>query len=294
MATRGLVVLVAAAAMAVPGPGGTAAAQAGLDAVDSLASAGRTAEARERLVVWWEGASAGAPRHELQRALWLRGRLSTGGEDAERAYERLVVEFPGGPYSALALLRLGQLAHARGDLPAAARRFRTLVRDYAETPQRLEALRWLERHGNRAEEMAALGGGERAATAPTPPASEPMPEPEPEPAAPRRGSVEVDPSREPVEARPPREPAATPAASGRFAVQVGAFSREDGARTLAARVEGEGLEARLVRVQGSGLIRVRVGRFGDAAEARATEARLRRLGFETAVVGDVPAEVPIR
>lgn len=276
-AMRGLVVLVAAAAMAVPGPGGTAAAQAGLDAVDSLASAGRTAEARERLVGWWEGASAGAPRQELQRALWLRGRLSTGGEDAERAYERLVVEFPGGPYSARALLRLGQLAHARGDLPAAARRFRTLVRDYAETPQRLEALRWLERHGNRAEEMAALGGGERAAAAPTPPASEPMPEPEPE-----------------VEARSPREPAPTPAASGRFAVQVGAFSREDGARTLAARVEGEGLEARLVRVQGSGLIRVRVGRFGDAAEARATEARLRRLGFETAVVGDVPAEVPIR
>lgn len=303
MRARVVAALLGAGALAVPGPGGGASGQAALDVVDSLAAAGRTGEARERLVGWWEDASGGAARHEIQRALWLRGRLSTGGEDAERAYQRLVVEFPGGPYSARAHLRLGQLAHARGDLPGAAERFRTVVRDYAETPQRLEALRWLERHGGRAAEMAALGGPPRGGAVDEPARRDPEPEPaarevgrEPPPlptasASTTTATVPAD-SPPATAADPPVEPA-TPS-SGRFAVQVGAFSREGGARTLAARVEGEGLEARLVRVPGSDLIRVRVGRFGNAREARTVEARLRRLGFETAVVSDARTEVPIR
>lgn len=288
-----LTLLGAAGVGAVPGPGGTAAAQVELDVVDSLAAAGRTDEARERLVGWWEGAADGAARHEIQRALWLRGRLTTDGGDAERAYQRLVVEFPGGPYSARALLRLGQLAHARGELPGAAERFRTVVRDYADTPQRLEALRWLERHGGRAEEMAALAPS-------TPPREERGARPE-EPAAQRGGEPGATaggeagpPPSSAAEPSPPPEPGVSRVETATFAVQIGAFSREEGARALAARAEEQGLAARLVRVPGSELIRVRVGRFGGVEDARTTEARLRRLGFETAVVSDVPAELPIR
>lgn len=301
-----LPVLLAAGIGMVPGPDGAAAAQEALDAVESLAATGRTGEARQRLVSWWEGAAEAASRLEIQRALWLRGRLSTDGRDAERAYQRLVVEYPGGEYTARALFRLGQLSHARGDLPGAAERFQTVVRDHAETPQRLEALRWLERHGGRAEELAALG----SAPGPAPPVAQreeqaaatprveadPAPESTLEPTAEGEEPPDTEVGPPAAEERPAVEIAEPPRGreAGTLAVQVGAFSRLDGARTLAARVEGEGLSARLVRIPGSELIRVRVGRFRDAEDAEGMRARLRRLGFETVLVSNAHHEVPIR
>lgn len=308
-----LPLLLAAGIGVVPGPGGAAAAQEALDAVESLAATGRTGEARQRLVSWWEDAADAASRLEIQRALWLRGRLSTDDRDAERAYQRLVVEYPGGEYTARALFRLGQLSHARGDLPGAAERFQTVVRDHAETPQRLEALRWLERNGGRAEELAALGSApgpaspvaereEQAVAAPRVEA-DPTPESNPESAAEAEEPPDTEVGPPAAEVGPPAaaerpavEIAEPPSGreAGTLAVQVGAFSRLDGARTLAARVEGEGLTARLVRIPGSELVRVRVGRFRDAEEAEGMQATLRRLGFETALVSNAHHEVPIR
>lgn len=294
IARLGLPLLLAAGIGVVPGPDGAAAAQEVLDAVESLAATGRTGEARQRLVSWWEDAADAAPRLEIQRALWLRGRLSTDDRDAERAYQRLVVEYPGGEYTARALFRLGQLSHARGDLPGAAERFQTVVRDHAETPQRLEALRWLERHGGRAEELAAL---EPTAEVEEPPDTEvEPPDTEVGPPAAEVGPPAAEGEPTAAEERPAVEIAEPLSGheAGTLAVQVGAFSRLDGARTLAARVEGEGLTARLVRIPGSELIRVRVGRFRNAEEAERMRARLRRLGFETALVSNARHEVPIR
>ena len=45
---------------------------------------GRTEEARAALVEWWDGDREDAPRRDLQRGLWLRGRLTVDPVQADR------------------------------------------------------------------------------------------------------------------------------------------------------------------------------------------------------------------
>lgn len=220
----------------VLGGPGTAQAQPVLDRVDSLTAAGRIDEARRTLEAWWNGSRGEASRLELQRGLWLRARLTLESEPAELDYRRLAVEYPGGPYSDGALLRLGQAAAARGDARAAADHFRTLVQDYPGSPHRLEAQAWLGRRGEEDE-----GTGETAA---------------------------------PV----------------RFAIQLGAFSSAEGAQRLMEQTREMGLRPRLVRVPGSRLYRVRVGRFPDAPSAEAALRRVRARGLEATLAADASRE----
>jgi cell division protein FtsN len=55
-----------------------------------------------------------------------------------------------------------------------------------------------------------------------------------------------------------------------------------------------GLEPRLVRVPGSDLVRVRVGRFQDGGEAMDLRERLRGMGMEAIIVQDASREAPPR
>jgi hypothetical protein len=73
---------------------------------------------------------------DRQHAIWLRALLTTDPEFSELDYRRLVIEYPGGPYSDGALLRLAQGARAWGDLEAARRYLEILVRDYPLSPLR--------------------------------------------------------------------------------------------------------------------------------------------------------------
>ncbi len=245
---------------------GTALAQetGSLDEVESLMAEGRIIQAREVLEAWLESRLPSASREDRQRGIWLRGKLTVDPSMAEVDFRRLVLEYPGGPYSADALFRLGLYAELRGDRPEARSLLERLIRDYPASPLVQEAESWL----------TTLAG-----EAP----------PRPPPAAPPGTEM-------PPEARPERvipAPIDPVEASWSFAVQVGAFSNLDHARRLADRLTHAGYEPRVVGVPGDELARVRVGRFPLREEAEALVRALEARGFEARVVPDAWSEVPV-
>lgn len=292
--SRVIAVLVAALAwLALPGAGGATVSFAvradavqvpSLERIDSLTARGRVEAAREMLTAWWDARFEGAPPLERQRALWLRGKLTVDPGMARRDYLRLILEYPGGPHSADALLRLGQTEHGAGRMAAAGRYFEQLLRDYPDSPHRLEARRWLDENRAavaRARAEAPRGPPERARQGPDdgagraePPSSD-AGAPEPEPSG-------GDP------------PATSPASAGPISVQLGAFSSEERARELTREVRAEGVDGlRLVRVGDSPLTRVRAGRFPDREAAEALRAQLRDAGFDAVIVTDTDGERPV-
>ncbi len=244
----------------VPAP--PAAAQEGptLDQIEELAKDGRSEEARVHLIQWWEATLPEASRRDRQRALWLRGTLTVDPAHASLDFRRLVVEYPGGPYSDDALLRLAQVAHASGDGAVASAYVDALVRDHPGTPVTTEAVRWRDTAG-----------------------------PPPEAAQ----EVEVQPPP-PAEDVPARRQAEVVTQGPRFSVQLGAFSEVERARSLYRRALDEGFEARLVRVTDARLLRVRVGLFDSAASAGELLSQLRAMGFIAALVRDAHTEERIR
>jgi len=235
-----------------------------------LTANGRAEEARTALEAWWDEGFAAASRRDRQRALWLRARLTVDPFIAEVDYERLVVEYPGGPYSDRALARLAWYALEVGDTATAARRWDALVRDYPGSRHADEARAWLEAHPRALEAQAP----DRRPT--------------------ERAETELRPAdpagRDTVRAEAPSPDAAT---RGRFAVQLGAFSSEERARALAERLKEQGFEPRLVRVPANRLIRVRIGRFEDRSAANGLRQRVVDAGFEATIVTDAANEEPI-
>lgn len=78
----------------------------------------------------------------LAEALFWRAALAEQAAAAERDYQRVTVEHALSPWSGEALLRLGQLAYARGERTAALRSFERLVVEQAETPLAPVGLFW--------------------------------------------------------------------------------------------------------------------------------------------------------
>ncbi len=263
--------LILAVGVAVP-----VGAQESLDVVDSLALAGRPAEARTALESWWENERVRSDRRDRQRGLWLRAILTVDPRMASLDFRRLVFEYPGGSHSDEALLRLGLISAAAEDLPRAAGYFRTLVTDYPRSPQRRRAREWL------AEHLVAVEEAEAAAEASAAVAAE---------LAAEVGPVTTDAETpEPEVATPDRAEPAAP----RYAVQVGAFESEERARSLLASVGASGFRARIVRVTGSELVRVRVGSFLDRTGAVELMDRVRRRGHEATIAVDVADEEPMQ
>ena len=246
-------------------------AQESLDVVDSLAAAGQADEARSALEAWWESERVRSGRRDRQRGLWLRAILTVDPRMARLDFQRLALEYPGGSHSDEALLRLGLISAAGEDLPRAAGYFRTLVTDYPRSPRRRRAQEWL------AENLVAVEEAELADAESRKLESAELEFSEPEP-----GEPEEDAS-EPAEA-----------VSSRYAVQVGAFEDEERARGLLASVRASGFQARLVRVVGSTLVRVRIGTFLDRTGAVELMDRVRRRGHEATIAVDVAEEEPIQ
>ncbi len=121
--------------------------QVSLDRVEVLTAEGRIMAARDALEAWLELMEPSASRVDLQRAIWLRGRLTVDPSMAEADFRRLVLEYPGGPYSDDALWRLGLSAAARGDSAQAQNFFISLARDYPSGPLAGKAEDWLRGHG---------------------------------------------------------------------------------------------------------------------------------------------------
>ncbi len=173
---------------------------------------------------------------------------------AELDFRRLVLEFPGGPYTDDALFRLGLSADLKGELTEARDHFERLVRDHPSSPRVREAREWIEAHGR---ELEALP-------------DEPAP-------------LEVSGARRPIPMAEPRE-------SGEFAVQLGAFRSLERALSLAQEVRDAGYSPRVVRTPGSDLARVRVGRFPSREAATELSRLLVELGFEVTLATDAGSE----
>jgi cell division septation protein DedD len=251
-----------------------------LDAVEVLVREGSTEEARALIRAWWAAPVPDAPAEEVQRALWLKGRLTLDPAAAAADYGRLVEEFPGGPYSDRALWRLALAAEARHDLASATEHYRALAVDYASRPSGRNAEAWLAANGPRSAPtvQAAVAG---ATAGPTLERARPAPKEEPSPPAAEGGAV--------ADARP-RQSAAT----GPFTVQIGAYLSEARASRMTERVTESGFAARIVHVPGSPLFRVRVGRFGSAAAAVPVADSIGKAGFATYITDNAATERPYR
>jgi len=237
-----------------------------LDRVEELVRGGRADEARDQLQEWWESGRGDATRADLQRGLWLRGRLTVDPSQADLEYQRLVVLYPNGPYTAQALLRLAQSAHVAGDEGRARRYVETIRRDYPSSPTRTEADAWL-RDAGPAGSPSVAASAPRTATDP--------------PAASTARTV-------------PTTPTTGPPGTMEWMVQFGAFGDQGRASELFDQLVEQGVAARLVRVTGSGFIHVRIGRFATRAEASMQLEQLEARGIEAAIVRDDRSETPIR
>ena len=114
---HGIGLLVLAISFLVPLPGGAQTDATTLPEIEELAQNGRSDEARAALLGWWEESRVLASREERQFALWLRGRLTVDPSQAVRDFRRLVVEYPGGPFTARALYRLARRLMKEGPRP---------------------------------------------------------------------------------------------------------------------------------------------------------------------------------
>ena len=303
-----LSVALAVWSLAVPAP---AAGQQGLESVDALAAAGRTEEARAVLETWWDSERTQSSRRDRQRGLWLRAVLTVDPGMASLDYQRLVVEYPGGPYSDEALVRLAMIAGSEEDLLRAAGYFRTLLRDYRRSPERVRARQWLADHSEEIEEAEAAAALEAEAAAAL--EAEAAAALEAEAAAVAQAAADSAArdlaGEEPAELEAPgaQDSVVAPAVQlaperedppeeegGRYAVQLGAFSTEERADRLAETLAQAGFKTRVVRVGGSPLVRARIGRFAERSAASVLRAEIETLGYDAAVVSDVAEEEPIR
>lgn len=271
------VVLTATLVHATPTP---LQAQSGLEEVDRLTRLGRTEAARVALADWWGGDRSQASRRDLQRGLWLRGRLTVDPVQAELEFQRLVVLYPSGPFTPDAILRLAQASWAMGDEAAARSYVGTLERDHPRSDALEAAERWLADAGPvpppaDMPTRAAPGPGERRADALS--SSERERAQTGEPQDDEAGAVEpgtVDPTMN-------------------YYVQLGAFAERERAMALYDSVRARGVDVRVVRVEGSQFTHVRVGRFAQRASAVELLEELAAQGIGAALVRDDRAEEPI-
>jgi cell division protein FtsN len=284
---------------------------ASLDQVETLIAEGRTEDARSVLTAWMAAAAprggstragertaARTPsRADAQHALWLRALLTVDPAQAAVDYRRLVVEYPGGPYSDQALLRLAQTAQAQGDPARARELLSTLLRDYPRSPTRLAAGQLLESLPS--EDALRASRPESAETPPVTPAAAPNPSPQPvaerpaATAAPPAASAPAPATAQPSPAAAPT-PARTPTPTPRWTVQLGAFASAERANGLRDELAAAGIEARLVSVPGTRLIHVRTGHFASQPEAERARDRLTARGLDATVAGDADREEAAR
>lgn len=219
-------------------------------------------------------------------ALYWRAALAATPEDAEGDYKRLIVEYPLSPRTGDALYQLAQLEIARGDResaadhlerfllenPQAAERPRAsmqvvrLLFDQNSLPRACSALRnalaetpktavetrnQLEYYSPRCAANDAGGGGRVPVTPVTPTSATSV-------ASGRDTSHET--------------PAPT-VKSGKFALQIAAYTSRTDAEALVKRLKARKLDARVV--PSGKLYRVRVGRYETRSEAVAEQKALK-------------------
>ncbi len=258
-----------------------------LDQVEGLADQGRIMAARDALEAWLELYAPSASREEVQRSIWLRGKLTVDPSMAATDFQRLVLEYPGGPYSDDALWRLGLFAEARGDNAEALRYLSSLTRDYPSSSLAAQARSWIQAHEDDVQPSRPPSPGNRSNDArPIPPPSDRSSDGRPLPSPSDRVND--------VRRSPPLPTGEAPdEVDGPYAVQLGAFRSLGLARALVDQLGDAGYHARIVRTPANELAKVRVGRFPsrDGAKLRADELGAR--GFEVTIVSDAQKETAV-
>ncbi len=257
----------------------------------------------------------------MAEALFWRAALAEQAATAERDYQRVTVEHALSPWSGEALLRLGQLAYARGERTAALRAFARLVVEQAETPIAPVGLFWkgrvlleqgemgpacdalrdaarraapnalelrnqVEFYAQRCRDVgsAAPAPSTAVATSPTvPPTSATSSTGGAASASRAEAATAVPPGAEPAPAprAKPRAPTAT------WALQVSAHSSRAEAARAARTLTNRGYAA---RVDGTTApFRVRIGAYATEAEALKDQARAKKKGLKGARVVRVEA-----
>ena len=267
-------------------------AQSALEEVEQLTRMGRTEEARDALMSWWDEGRGDASRRELQRGLWLRGRLTVDPVQAELDFRRLAVLYPSGQFTPDAILRLAQSSFAMGDEDGARTYVATLSRDYPRSEARQAAEAWLgdagpvPPTGDTPTRATTVAVGEAAGA--TPAESDLS-------SGDVREEVSAPDTAVAEEAEPEGQDAA-PTDAGpvmNYYVQLGAFAEEERAVTLSEEVREQGVDVRVVRVEGSRFTHVRVGRFADRAAAVELLEELTDQGISAALVRDDRPEQPV-
>lgn len=276
---------------------------AALETVERLAANGRLTDARATLERWnQEHPETSAVAGEVRaHALLLAARLAVDPGAAEAGYLAVALGYPSSAHAAEALLRLGQglvLAAEAGTRADGATRgagfLERLVSDYPGSPHRATGQLWLVRANvlsgrsgqacEVAREALAVGVqdddvGDMLRVELASHCEGRAPERAARPSTSDPGVSPQAPSR------------VAPNADARFTVQSAAMSEEARATALAAALRNAGFDARVVRIEGSRLVRVRVGRFSAVREAEALAARMRVARFEAVVVGDAHHEI---
>lgn len=225
-------------------------------------------------------------------ALYWRASLAATSADAERDYRRVVVEYPLSAHSGDALLQLAQLEVARGDRAPATTHLDRFLLENPQHPERARAglllvrllfeqsdlprgCSVLRRTLNEVPDSAVETRNQlqyyspRCAAADANPASQlPLP-----------SSADT--------ARSRRDTATTATKSGRYTLQVAAFTKRSEADALAKRLKARGIDVRVVGA--SKPFRVRVGRYATRAAAAAAAKQLKAKKI-SAVVTDIGAD----
>lgn len=236
-------------------------------------------------------------------ALFWRAALRESVSEAEYDWKRIVVESPLSPRVPEALLRLAELALARGHPADARSNLEALLRADAPEPQQRQARLWIVRTYFDERDNT------RACAASTALRGVPFPEGEMRlqadefnnrcaiiaASAAAAANVAVADTAKVVDTATAKPPAATPtapttptpsAARARYAVQVAAYNTRAEATAAVARLKKAGHTA---RVEGSRKpFRVQVGRYTTRAEATKALSSLKARGYRGAFIADLP------
>lgn len=262
-----LLLLAAGAALAPP-----LAAQSTqvLDSVERAADLGQADEARRTLAEWFASPGASDRRADVERARFLRARLTADLDSARVDYLWVAVRGDS-RYGAAARLRLAQLYVAEGRLDRAEADLARMRADFPGSPLTFTSWLWT---GN----VLAAAGDRSGACAAW------------ETASSLGGSPATESDRELVRAALENcRTDGAPALTESFSVQLGAFSSRETAEDVRNQVVASGSSARVLEAsEPGGLYRVRSGRFAGREEAARHAVRLAEAGFESIVVPEEP------
>lgn len=238
-----------------------------LDSVERSADLGEAGEARRLLADWFASPGASERGADVERARFLRARLTSDLDSARVDYLWVAVRADD-RYGAAAWLRLAQMYVAEGRLDRAEEALARMRADFPGSSLTFTSWLWTGNVRSAAGDPAGACAAWDTAVA-------------------LQASPATQSDRELVRSalegcRGPQDPAVS---SESFSVQLGAFGSRETAEELRSRVVASGATARVVvPVDPDRLYRVRSGRFSGREEAARHAVRLAEAGFESIVV----------